>query len=87
MEHNLFHPNFFHQPSYNLWMYEEYILTTPIFPLVNLNDPNVITSYSTHLERKTILPSTSFFNSIISTEYILTEFQSKRNLSNPNPNG
>ena len=39
MEHNLFHPNFFHQPSCNVWMYEEYILTTSIFPLVYLNDP------------------------------------------------
>ena len=38
-EHNPFHPNLFHQPSYNLWLYEEYILTTLIFPLVYLNEP------------------------------------------------
>ena len=36
-EFNPFHPNFFHQPSYNLWMYKGYILTASIFPLVYLN--------------------------------------------------
>ena len=39
MEHNPFYPNFFHQHSYSLQMYEEYIMTTSIFPLVYLNDP------------------------------------------------
>ena len=41
MEHNLFHTNVFHQPSYNLLlqMYKRYILTTTRFPLVYLNDP------------------------------------------------
>ena len=39
MELNLSHLNFFHQPSYNLWMYEKYILTTSRSPLVYLNDP------------------------------------------------
>ena len=38
-EFNLFHPNFFHQPSYNLCMYKKYILTTSIFPLVYLDYP------------------------------------------------
>ena len=38
MEHNLFHPNVFCQPSYILWMYEEYILTTSVFPLVYCNN-------------------------------------------------
>ena len=70
-EFNPSHPNFFHQPSYNLWMYEEYILTTSRFPLVYLYDPTVIAPYSMHLERKTILLSMSFFNLTISTEYKL----------------
>ena len=65
MEHDLFHPNIFHQPSYYLWMYEEYILTTSILPLVYLNDPTVITSYSAHVESKIILKLTSIFNLIV----------------------
>ena len=39
MEHYLLYPNIFHQPSYNVQMYEEYILTTTRFPLVYDNDP------------------------------------------------
>ena len=38
MECDPFHPNIFHQPSYELGMYEEYILTSSIFPLVYLNN-------------------------------------------------
>ena len=39
MEHDQLHTNIFHQPSYNLQMYEEYILTTTTSPLVYYNDP------------------------------------------------
>ena len=38
MEHDLLYTNIFHQPSYDLQMYEEYILTTTRFPLVYLNE-------------------------------------------------
>ena len=39
MEHDQLYPNIFHQPSYNLQMYEEYIWTTTRFPLVYDNNP------------------------------------------------
>ena len=67
MEHDLFDPNFFHQPSYNLQMYEEYILTTSIFPLVYLNDPYCDYSIFHTPGKQDILQSMSFFNLIIST--------------------
>ena len=70
MEFNLSHPNFFHQPSYNLQMYKKYILTTLRFPSVYSMIPTVITPHSTHLERKTTLPLRSFSNLTISMEYI-----------------
>ena len=38
-EHDLLYTYVFHQPSYNLQMYEECILTTTRFPLVYYNDP------------------------------------------------
>ena len=38
-EHNMFHLNVFNQPSYNLQMYKEYILTTSLLPLVYHNNP------------------------------------------------
>ena len=40
MEHNQLYPNIFHQPSYNLQMYEKYILTTTRFSLVYYSNPN-----------------------------------------------
>ena len=39
MKRDLFHPIVFHQASYNLQMFEGYILTTTRFPLVYLIDP------------------------------------------------
>ena len=38
-EHDLLYTNVFHQPSYNLLMYQEYILTTTRSPLVYYSDP------------------------------------------------
>ena len=38
-EHDLLYTNVFHQPSYNLQMYNEYIKSTTRFPLVYLNEP------------------------------------------------
>ena len=37
---NQLYTSIFHQPSYNLQLYEEYILTMTRFPLVYYNDPN-----------------------------------------------
>ena len=71
MEHDQLYPNVFHQPSYNLQMYEEYILTTTDSHWCISMTHIVISSYSTHLESKIILPLTFTSNLISSMEYTL----------------
>ena len=74
MEHDPFHPNVFHQPSYNLQMYEEFILTTSVFPLVYLNDLYCDYFLFHTPGKQDHLTVNIHFNLIISMEYTLKKF-------------
>ena len=85
MNHDLFHSNIFHQPSYNLRMYKRYILTTTRFPLVYLNN-RFCNYYIEHTPGKQdhstndILFLLDYLNLIHTEEVDLLEFKQNNNL-------
>ena len=84
-EHNPFHPNFFHPPSYSLQMHEEYFLTTSIFPLVYLTNPYSDYSISKIPGKKdhltiNVLFQLNYLNGIRTEEVNLLKFKRNNNL-------
>ena len=84
-EHDLFHPNIFHQPSYNLQMYKEYILTNIIIPLIYLNDP-YCNYFLFHIPGKqdhltvNVHFQLNYLNGIYTEEVCLLKFKRNNNL-------
>ena len=85
MKHDLFHLNVFHQPSYNLRMYEGYILTTSRFPLVYVNNTfcNYLIEHTPGKQVRitiNILFQLNYLNLICTEEIDLLEFKENNNL-------